>query len=406
MLEARLAGHRNVVVWPEEPSDIPDREPCFLVAYLPLEFAAKPSSEQVSVAKSLLEKFGEKPRCYRNGLGLAIPAGDQVEILRRAVRYLLAIEGVKSKARQLNLTDEQKSQLREREFTEKAAAESALLKLYSVVWLPRAEAGGLEIEKIAVGGRPLQVTLNAKKEAMIHERIVELITQVQRRVFDKTEPGRIVELFKLGEGNPPKLGIATVEMVDGFYSFLGFPRLMTTDAIRKGIAKGVQEGHFGYYSGPKPELGPDGTFQVALNKVRFKVPVSEGELDLESGFLMVPQAIPQPKPIEGPDARLVPPGSGGAIGPGVKGGGGGTLPPPGGPGGSPAQPPPVADRTVDLTFSTDRNGLYAAWSAIANLADMAGRVTVAIHAESEKGFDKMKLQNGVLEPLREADLID
>jgi hypothetical protein len=31
---------------------------------------------------------------------------------------------------------------------------------------------------------------------------------------------------------------------------------------------------------------------------------------------------------------------------------------------------------------------------------------VTIHAESEKGFDKAKLQNGVLEPLREADLIE
>jgi len=37
---------------------------------------------------------------------------------------------------------------------------------------------------------------------------------------------------------------------------------------------------------------------------------------------------------------------------------------------------------------------------------LAGKVTVTVHAESEKGFDKSKLQNGVLEPLREADLIE
>jgi hypothetical protein len=36
----------------------------------------------------------------------------------------------------------------------------------------------------------------------------------------------------------------------------------------------------------------------------------------------------------------------------------------------------------------------------------AGKVKVTIRAESEKGFDKAKLQNGVLEPLREADLIE
>ena len=63
------------------------------------------------------------------------------------------------------------------------------------------------------------------------------------------------------------------------------------------------------------------------------------------------------------------------------------------------------DTIVELRFSADRNGLFTAWNAIANLADMAGEVSVSIRADSAKGFDKAKLQNGVLEPLREADLI-
>ena len=75
---------------------------------------------------------------------------------------------------------------------------------------------------------------------------------------------------------------------------------------------------------------------------------------------------------------------------------------------SPVSPPLSAiDKTVELTFTADRNQLFnTAWNAIANLADLAGKVTVTVHAESEKGFDKSKLQNGVLEPLREADLIE
>ena len=62
------------------------------------------------------------------------------------------------------------------------------------------------------------------------------------------------------------------------------------------------------------------------------------------------------------------------------------------------------DRIVELTFNADRNQLFTAWNAIANLADLAGKVKVTIHAESEKGFDKAKLQNGVMEPLREANV--
>lgn len=68
--------------------------------------------------------------------------------------------------------------------------------------------------------------------------------------------------------------------------------------------------------------------------------------------------------------------------------------------------PVGGNKVVELTFDADRNQLFTAWNAIANLADLAGKVKVTIHAESEKGFDKGKLQNGVLEPLREADLIE
>ena len=60
---------------------------------------------------------------------------------------------------------------------------------------------------------------------------------------------------------------------------------------------------------------------------------------------------------------------------------------------------------MEICFTADRNQLFAAWNAIANLADLAGKVTVIIQAESAEGFDQSKLQNGVFEPLREMDLI-
>jgi len=61
---------------------------------------------------------------------------------------------------------------------------------------------------------------------------------------------------------------------------------------------------------------------------------------------------------------------------------------------------------VQLSFFADRNALFAAWNALANLADLAGKVKVTVQAESAEGFDKGKLRNGVYEPLREADLIE
>lgn len=397
MLEARVAGHREAIVWKDRSAEIPDKDPSFLLAYLPLEFGAQPKAAREASAKELFEKFGDRPRQYRNGLGLAVPSNDQIEALRRSTRYLVAIEQVKEKAKQHNLTDEQKAQLREREATERAAVESAFLKLYTEIWLPRVNGSGITIESIAAGGRPLQTTLNEKKEARVHDRVLELLINVQPRVFQTLNPSKIVELFKLGEGTPPKLGIRTSEIVDGFYSFLGFTRLTTSAVIRKAIAVGIEKNFFGYIAGAVPTLGPDSKYQLAPDKVRFGRAVSEDEIDLESGFLMMPHAIPQTTqavPILTP-----PPGE---ISP---------TPTPGQPtftSGSVPTPAPGSSmqNTVDLSFQGNRNQLYTAWNAIANLADMAGKVSVTVHAETEKGFDKNKLKNGVLEPLKEADLIE
>ncbi len=413
MLEARLAGH-NVYIWPSKSGEVPDREPSFIVAYLPLEIAAETKGEQQKLAKDILEQYGDKPRQFRNGLGLAVPAADQIEILRRAVRYLLAIERVKAKAKQHNLTDEQKGQLRERESTEKAAAESAFLKLYTEVWLPKLEGSSIGIESIAVGGRPLQTTLNDKKEARIHERVLELLTQVQKRVFDMVTPAKVVEFFRLGEGTPPKLGVTTGDIVTGFYSFLGFTRLTTEKVVAKVIASGVEKRIFGYIGGGTPTLGDDGKYQVPATKVRFDTQITEDEIDLESGFIMVPQAIPVaplpaacPKCGKSPCECAVPsipcPRCGRTLC--VC-----TVPPAVCPrcGKIPCvcattHLPP--EKVVELCFTADRDQLFTAWNAIANLAEMAGQITVTVKAESESGFDKSKLNNGVLEPLREADLI-
>jgi hypothetical protein len=227
---------------------------------------------------------------------------------------------------------------------------------------------------------------------------MELITQLKKRVFDSLNPGKIVEFFKLGEGTPPKLGIGTGEIVSGFYSFLGFTRLTADTILRKAIVRGVKECAFGYTSGGAPALGPDGRYQVPRVKVRFDTVVAEDEIDLESGFLMLPQAVPLqvPVPAGATQPGAMPTASPGGPEPGPM--------PTSQPGSQPAGGSAV-QTLVELTFNADRNQLFTAWSAVANLADLAGKVAVTVRAEKAEGFDKGKLQNGVIEPLREGDLI-
>ncbi|MBI4660029.1 MAG: hypothetical protein HY735_14410 [Verrucomicrobia bacterium] len=400
MLEERASGHHGAIIWPADSGAIPDKQPRFQLAFLPLDFTGNSTKEQESHAREFFEKCGSGPRLFKNGLGLAIPSTDHIEGLRRDVRYLQAIERIKKNAKKFNLTKEQANELREREATHSSSAESGFLKLYTEVWLPKIVDGATALEKIAVGGRPLQTTVNEHKKAMIFERCMELIMQVQSRVFDSLLPQKIVTLFRLGEGTPPKLGITTGEIVNGFYSFLGFTRLTSQKVVAKAIATGVEKSILGYIGDSAPTIAADGKFQVPAAKVRFNMKLAEDEIDLESGFIMLPQAIPQSTPAP------------------VPGGGGGTVIPPGPtppgptrsgsvpPGPTPPTPQPGApQKLVELIFTADRDKLYGAWNAMANLAEMAGQVTVTIKAESESGFDKSKLNNGVLEPLREADLI-
>jgi len=37
---------------------------------------------------------------------------------------------------------------------------------------------------------------------------------------------------------------------------------------------------------------------------------------------------------------------------------------------------------------------------------LSGEVRVTIHAEKVDGFDRSKLQNGIIEPLKESDLLE
>jgi len=403
LLETRLGGHHNAIVWPLKSQDIPDEEPRFLMAYLPLEFAAEGKSEQERQTKEYLSKYGDRPRRFRNGLGLAIPEKKQIEALRRAVRYLLAIDRVDARKHQLRLTKDQLDQLKERKRTEEAAAESCFRELYTAVWLPRVQSGDFEIEKVERGGRPLQAT-------GVHERIMELLTSVGTpKIHGSVTPRKIIERVKLGEslreGDPPIMGIRASEVLESFFRDITPPRLESAAVLRKGIARGIFEEAFAYTSGGSPAPGSDGKFQVSPDKVVFKKQIAEDEIDFDSGFLMMPAAVPEASTTH--PSSTTSSGTGAPTQPAefgsASGGAGGTV--------SEAMPPPIPGapahkKQVILVFEATREQLFKAFPAIANLADKSdgAKVRIRIEGISTEGFDPSWLRNAVDEPLDEADI--
>lgn len=405
MLQHRLAGKAEAIVWPAASQDLPDKEPRFLVGYLPLEFAYQSPAEQEQQAIVLMSTCGQRPRQYRNGVALAIPDKKQIESLRRAVRYLIAVDRVEAKKRQHRLTKDQEDQLKERRRTEEAAVETAFRQLYTAVWLPRVASGGmLEVEKVEVGGRPLQAT-------GVHERVMELLTVAGTpKIHGTLHPRKIVERMKLGEsltpGEPPRLGVATKEVQDAFFGFLEPPRISSDAVLRKAIVRGVAERTFAYTTG-SPCLGGDGKYQVSLAKVAFDRAISEDEVDLDDGFLIIPAAmpvaVPTPAPQPGSPAGAETPAAGTP-----EGGAARELQP--GldvPGGQPSAPSsPGLRRSVRIRFSASRDQVFKAFPAIANLADRSdeGKVKIVVEGHQAAGYDASWFRNAVQEPLDEADI--
>lgn len=389
ILYQRLAGQHSAVIWPPSSSDIDDKQPLFLVAYLPLEFANISQQEQQKTANDLLFKFGERPRAYRNAIALAIPDKKQIEALRRAVRYLLAIQKVEEKKTEHRLTKDQLEQLKERRRTEDAAAESALRNMYTAVWLPRLNGENLEIEVIDSSGRPLQA-IN------VHERIMELLTTTGvPKVHGTLAARKIIDRLKLGESlspdNPNKLGVRLKDIVDSFFSTIEPPRLISLQPLNRAVIEGVEKSLFAFTTVTNPTL-VDGRFEIPKEKVFFGATLSEDEIDIDNGFIFLPSSMPK-EPEQTPGAHS----NTGQIY---------TAPTTSTKSSSHNPATPQLQQTLEISFKANREQLFKAFYPMANLADASdgSLVTVTVSANKSAGYDPVWLRNAVEEPLDEAEI--
>ncbi len=228
-------------------------------------------------------------------------------------------------------------------------------------------------------------------------------------------PRKVAERVKLGEpaaqGEPPILGAKLSELVESFFRDLMPPRLESAEVLRKAIARGVAEGTFAYTSGSEPVLGANGKFQVSREKVVLGRQLAEDEVDFESGFLMVPAAVPDfaAPPAAASQAGLEP----SAVNSWVAPTSAAT------PAASP-QPSAACEATTSLPsgsatdkqtvvrirFTATREQIFQAFPALANSADGSdgGRITVHVEGLRASGFDPVWLRNAVVEPLSEADI--
>ncbi len=202
----------------------------------------------------------------------------------------------------------------------------------------------------------------------------------------------------LGQGENAAWGVSVAQIIESFYSVLGFPRLESEVVLRRAIAKGVREGIFGYVGRTDPtrpgwQKEESSPYLVTARQARLGIDLPEDEIDVSSAAIVLPQAIApetpvEPMPVSPTPTGLTPPSPG-------------PIPPPTGPTPTPSGAPATAIR---LKMRMTRQQLYASFQAIGNLADKAGAIRVTVEAEKLDGFDPTWLRNAVLEPLDEADV--
>jgi hypothetical protein len=389
-LASRLQGRTTAFLWPADSQAVPHKEPRFLLAYLPLEFAFLRPSDQQKQANEFFTHYGDNLRKYRNGLGLAIPSSKAVADLRETQKYLLAVQGINSERTSLGLTSSQLAEMKEREKKYRLEQESAIRALYETVWLPqKSEGKDIEIEKVELKGRALSST-------GLHERLIELLKFSPPHLFPDITPEKMLDLMVLGIGKKARLGIGLANIVDAFYSTLSFPRLETSAAIRKAVADGVQRGLFGYIGRAgmvdEKQLRESGSAFIDPSLARINVPLPESEIDESSALIVLPQTIQSVTP----STPVIP-----------------TTPALDETSFPPIEPRPsdlykitpskeTGRQFIRLSMQMTRQQLYAAWNAFKNLIEKVGSVHITIEAQNPDGFDETWLRNAVYEPLDEA----
>jgi len=376
-LEEHLAPFaRSTVIWPLRSSDIPDGEPRFILAYLPLEFAEEAQFQQEQKALDLLTNYGDRPRSYRRAVALAIPDRSQLQGLRQAAKYLMAVRRVLEKRASYKLTKEQVDRLRERERSERAALESSLRRLYGEIWLLRMEEGQPGLEKLQVGGRPLQ-------SRGVHERLLEFLCDVTGRLTETLRAHKLSEFL-----TPEQKAVETKVLRDYYFGSPDAPViLMDEGVLRRAIAEGVEQGRFAYSLRSRVRVS-QGVYTVNAQDAVIKRQLPDDEVDLEEGILLLPECVISPVGKEA-TAVVQPP----------------TQPTPEVREKSP-QPAPSERvegiRHLRLTLHVGKAELYRTFTALGNLADRAGELHIEVDADLPEDVDRSWLRNAVYEPLDEA----
>lgn len=220
-LERRIRGKRfNVYIWPESEEGISD------TAELKLIVLRKADEERMRL---FLTQKGATPRVHRNTLFFLVPLEHEHSSLEHLLRHYAALQSIE-RDETLNLTPEQRKQLREQTKQLEADLTEQLRRAYRLVCIPAREN---DLRKLDMGIPTYGTDIPLDEE--VYEKL-----RTEGEILERVQPLVLKERYLRDQDY-----VLTVQLVQSWSRTPGALRIVSEQAWRDSIAEGVKQGIFG-----------------------------------------------------------------------------------------------------------------------------------------------------------------
>jgi len=218
----------EIYIWPNQSRDIPDTEKLKLIVL-------KDANQKM--IEEFIEKYGDRPRIYRNSLAFLCPLESERGPFERILREKIAWQEIE-KDKTLKLSHDQKEKVKNKiNETEKHAKEK-LRFVYCIIYLPQKN----EPERVDLGYPTFGIKRGIDEE--IYSRL--------------KDDGKIVEkltaYYLKDKYLREKAYVETRNILDSFYKIPGEIRIRNKNVLVNAIKEGVRQGIFrlGYLENGEP----------------------------------------------------------------------------------------------------------------------------------------------------------
>lgn len=248
------------VFFPEQSGQIPNRAIVTLVVVAP-QHCLRDDPNIGANMLAMTKEVGPSMRTFKSALIWVVP--DSADGMREEARKLLAWEAIEAEIKPEQLDENQRRQLSENLKRSRRDLKESVWRSYNKVAL-LAKDNTLKTVELGL------VTSSAA------ESMTKLVVAVLRQNDEIVKA--VSPRFLANNWPPAKAEWSTKEVRDAFFSSPVFPRLLSGEAIKATIARGVAEGQMAYVG-----KAPSGGYEPFV----YKRAMADGDVDIGEDFYVI-----------------------------------------------------------------------------------------------------------------------